>query len=71
MNNRNNENDIQRAATTAATAAVAAASSTPFKTAFKITIGIGLAQLTLLALSLLIFGGVVGSVGVVLYSLFK
>lgn len=49
MNNQNQANDLA----TAGTAAVAAASKTPFMTAFKITMGIAVAQLVILGLFLL------------------
>lgn len=46
--------------------AVAAASQTPFKTAFKITMGVALAQLTI---AFLFFGGLLfaGTITVLLY----
>jgi threonine/homoserine/homoserine lactone efflux protein len=43
MEHNNNNNEIQDAAVSA----LAAASKTPFKTAFKVTLGIGLARATL------------------------
>lgn len=55
-------NNRQDNVTQTAVAAIAAASQTPFKTAFKIYLGIGLAQLTMLA----ILGGLfVLAVGIV------
>jgi hypothetical protein len=47
-----NSNDLE----SSAVKAIAAASKTPFRTAFKITFGIALAQLTIAAL---VFGGLI------------
>jgi len=44
---RNNQQDIQNTVETTAISGLAAASKTPFQTAFKITLGIGLARLLL------------------------
>ena len=52
------------AAVTAGIAAIAAASNTPFWTAFKITIGIGLASVLM---GLLSIAGCAASVGAVIY----
>lgn len=43
MNNVNNQVDLE----TPAIAALSAASKTPFKTAFKVTLGIGLARFSM------------------------
>lgn len=52
----------QNAATNAAVAAVAAASQTPFKTAFKITLGIAAAQLVVLGCFILGGIAVIGTI---------
>jgi hypothetical protein len=68
---RNSPPSATEQAATAATAAIAAASKTPFKTAFSITMGIGLAQL---ATVILFFGSiavVVGGIGAILYGVMK
>lgn len=49
---------------TAATAAIAASSATPFRTAFKITMGIAIAQLTIV---LLFLGGCSALAGITYY----
>ncbi len=59
MKNRNLHEEAQLSATRA----LAAASSTPFWTAFKITLGIGLAQLMMAAL----FFGSLALIAVLLY----
>jgi hypothetical protein len=64
---RNRESSAAEQATTAATVALAAASKIPFKTAFKITIGIGLAQLALVVM----FFGSLAAIGAVLYGVMK
>lgn len=43
-----------------ATAVIAAGSKTPFSTAFKITLGIGLARLSLFVAGLAVIAGIVG-----------
>lgn len=53
-----------------ATAAIAAVSNTPFKTAFKITMGIALAQLTTLVLVVLGFFSLC-AIGAVIFGLLK
>lgn len=58
MRNQNNQDQV----TQTAVAAIAAASQTPFRTAFKIYMGIGLAQLTMLAMFLLAGAVVLGIV---------
>ncbi len=50
MNNVNNNNQIDLE--TPAISALAAVSKTPFKTAFKVTMGIGLARLALFSMFL-------------------
>lgn len=57
LNNNNREIDLE----TPAISALAAASKTPFWTAFKVTIGIGLARLVM-------FAGVVGTL-ILLYKI--
>ena len=58
------QNDIQGAAT----AAIAAASNTPFKTAFKITLGLALGQLVV---ALLFMGGCSAIIGTTVYMVVK
>lgn len=61
--NQNQENNVEQAAV----AAIASASATPFRTAFKITIGIALAQLMMLAI---VVGGL-ATVGTIIYAILK
>ena len=56
--NQQQNNTVQNAAV----AAVAAASNTPFKTAFKITLGIALAQLAVLGMFLVGGAVVIGTI---------
>jgi hypothetical protein len=65
MNNQ--ENDIVQKVETAATAVLASASKTPFKTAFMVTLGIGLAQI---AIPILFFGTLT-MFALILYAVFK
>lgn len=60
----NSANNLQNEIETAGISAIAAASKTPFKTAFSVTLGIGLARLVM-------FLGVVGVIflGIIAYSL--
>ncbi len=55
MSNLNNQQNAERAIETAAISGLAAASKTPFRTAFKITLGIGLARF-------LMFVGIVATI---------
>jgi hypothetical protein len=48
-NNMDNSNNVARELETAGITALSAASKTPFRTAFSITVGIGLARLALFA----------------------
>lgn len=64
MRNDNNNNSALQAVATAGIATIAAASKTPFLTAFKITIGIGLASALM---SLLTIAGCAASFGAVIY----
>lgn len=52
----NNHNNNSNALETAATTSIAAASKTPFMTALKITLGIGLGNLMMFAGVLLVLG---------------
>lgn len=61
---RNNNDSNSNTLVTAGIATIAAASKTPFLTAFKITIGIGLASALM---SLLTIAGCAASVGTVIY----
>lgn len=63
---KNRQHDVATQAQNAATAAIAAASTTPFKTAFKITMGIALAQLATLALVITGFALLIGVAAVII-----
>ena len=67
MNHRNLQQEQAELAKNAGIAAIAAASKTPFSTAFKITLGIGLGNLTSFVLGL----GALGVIVTVLVGLLR